>query len=194
MDENENNESKETAEVAATLGDVPQSEVDKVIAENGNQPAEEYKDLTGEESKAEEKFQEELAKPTENPQQVQQPVEAAPAEASPVAQPSVNLGGQSGSVPLDNQPVAQPEVQPANLVQKPIGMKLLQFECEACQFKVYVNIEDDKIEELPTKLKCMNCAKKKSSKRRIFDMTLNSAVNYVEPDADPVAQPEVSTQ
>ncbi len=43
-------------------------------------------------------------------------------------------------------------------------MRLLQFECSVCGFKVYINLEDDY--ELPKPIKCMNCGKKKSVKQQ----------------------------
>ena len=160
---------------------VPMEQVNQVMAENGNQNGG-YKDLLEQDSPV----------PVANPvPPIQPPVQPV------VQQPPVSPGGQSGSLPLTQQPeeVSQPvpEIQQAQPVaQPPVAqvpqqtqtddrMKFLQFQCKACEFKAYVNLEDDKLKELPDKLKCISCGKKKAMKRRILDMTLHGYADYVEP-------------
>ncbi len=181
--------------------DVPIEQVNQVIANNGNQvqPAP-------------------VAQPVQQPAPVeaapvapiaqQAPVvEVIPQEAAP--QQPANVEGQAGSLPLTQQPapaveapaevpeiaapveaapVEQPATQPVAQDQPPARMKFLQFECKGCEFKTYVNLEDDKLMELPDKLKCMNCQKKKSIKRRIMDMTWHGVADYVAP-TESVGQP-----
>jgi len=159
---------------------VPIEQVNQVIAENGNQNGG-YKDLSEQDNQA----------------PVVQPV-VVPQVQQPVAQPSVPSGGQSGSLPLTQQPVEVsqlvPEIQQAQppevlqqVAQTPQQtqtddrMKFLQFQCTACEFKSYVNLEDDKLKELPDKIKCISCGKKKAMKRRILDVTLHGFADYVEP-------------
>ena len=165
MEENQNEQGND---------DVSQEEVDKVIAENGNQDTiEEYKDLSEEEAKEE---LDNMVVP-ENPVPVTQPAEPI----QPVTQPSAPIEGQSGTDQLTTQPEKVLPVQQAPVSKEDIRMKFLQFQCDVCQFKVYVNLDDDKLEELPEKLKCINCGKKKSTKKRIMDITLHGYVDYVEP-------------
>ena len=185
MEENQNN------------GDVSPEAVAQVIAENGNQAQ-----------------QAPVAQPVEVSQPVAQPVapqtpavevlptetqQVDPAQVVPpiappaVKQPSVPLEGQSGSLPLTQQPEAQEVAQPAPAVvqqqaqgsSQPVRMKFLQFECSGCEMKVYVNLEDDKLNELPDKLKCISCGKKKAIKKRIMAMTWNGVAPYVAPLKQP---------
>jgi len=157
-------------------GDVSPDAVAKVIAENGNKN-EGYKDLSETDAKSE---LDQIVAP-ENPAPAIQPA-AQPAQqqaAQPatvpqpveVPQPSVNLAPQpqTGSLPITNQPE---EVQPQanNETQEPVEMQFLQFKCGSCGFKSYTNLEDDEKLELPEKMKCINCGKKKAVKTIILDI------------------------
>jgi len=64
------------------------------------------------------------------------------------------------------------EIEPEKLKEK-IDMNLLQFECGKCGFKNYCNLEDDVANPLPEQIKCINCGKKGSIKKRIFNITIN---------------------
>ena len=74
----------------------------------------------------------------------------------------------------DNSSLKKP--QPIN----PVPMSLLQFECGECNFKSYVNMDDENISPLPKKIKCLNCGKKKSVKKRTLSIVLNGFTEYEE--------------
>lgn len=63
-------------------------------------------------------------------------------------------------------------------VMKPINMNLLQFQCSNCDFKSFINLEDEKINPLNEKVKCFACRKKKSIRKRIFNVTINGIADY----------------
>ncbi len=63
------------------------------------------------------------------------------------------------------------------------NMKLLQFQCEDCEFKNYVNLKDEIGFHFLDKIRCINCGKKKSIKKRIFKICVLSYKNY--PDECP---------
>ncbi len=48
--------------------------------------------------------------------------------------------------------------------------ELLQFQCERCGMQTYINLDDDLLEEFPERVRCINCGKKESIKKRIFEM------------------------
>ena len=169
MEENQAQQSNEaTQETKVEDETVPIEQVNKVIAQ-ANPNEGEVIDLTSEEVKEEEKFQEELENPTEQ----------ATTEV-PDIEPKAEPEGTSGTDQLTQQaaPIKQ---TPSD--QEPIKMNFLQFQCEdpKCQFKTYINIEDDKVKELPDKVKCMNCQKKKSVRKRVMEITLHNFVDYIEP-------------
>jgi hypothetical protein len=61
---------------------------------------------------------------------------------------------------------------------KPINLNLLQFQCSECDFKSYINLDDEIISPMAEKIKCINCGKNKSVKKRILNTTLNSFIEY----------------
>jgi len=63
------------------------------------------------------------------------------------------------------------------MTEKLNKMKLLQFECSEYNFKVYINLEDDY--ELPEPIKCINCGKKKSIKKRFFNIIVEDYKGYI---------------
>ena len=65
------------------------------------------------------------------------------------------------------------ETNKTKSVFKPINMDLLQFQCDECNFKSYINLEDEKVNPLPEIIRCISCGKKKAIKKRILNMILN---------------------
>ena len=57
-------------------------------------------------------------------------------------------------------------------------MKLLQFQCEKCKFKFYINLEDEKIEPLPEILTCINCLDHTSVKKRVLKIILQDYLDF----------------
>ena len=80
-------------------------------------------------------------------------------------------------------------IKPINMV-KPIPMNLLQFQCE-CNFKSYVNLDDEKIRPLPEIIKCLNCGKKKSVKKRILNIILTGYSEYERKEEEPLIDEEL---
>ncbi len=57
---------------------------------------------------------------------------------------------------------------------KPIPIKMLQYQCESCEFKFYINLEDN----LGEWIKCPKCNLEKALRKRIFEMVINDFKPY----------------
>ena len=58
------------------------------------------------------------------------------------------------------------------------SIKQLQFECEDCKLKIYINLEDETLLKFPKTIKCISCGKKQATKRRIFKMIITHFKDY----------------
>ena len=58
-------------------------------------------------------------------------------------------------------------------LEKPIGLTLIQFECEACKTKTYINLDDTPRE----KMRCPFCLDY-TNKIRIFEVDINGIGDY----------------
>lgn len=68
--------------------------------------------------------------------------------------------------------------QMEGLTKKDRELKQLQFECESCEFKIYINLQDEIERKFPRTIKCLLCGRKQSTKRRIFKMVIEGYEDY----------------
>ncbi len=202
MEENQNEQGKGSEPVKEeedVIEDetVPIEQVNKVIAESGGSK-EGYKDLSEIENPEEKAKETEAKAELEDvliPENLEQKTEnTEPSKEVPDIKPKETEEGQSGTDQLTNAPT-QKET-PAKAEGDLDRINLLQFECTDpnCQFKMYINLADDKLKELPEKVKCINCGKKKSIKKRVFDMSINKWAELDQQTKQPEALPEDSEE
>jgi len=174
--------------------DVPIEEVNKVIEQSEEE--EEDEDDSEEEEEEDDSEEEEEEDDSEEDESEEDDSEE---EVNPLSE-YIDLSEEAAKKELDSYIVPGSEevneVKPViNVKQpqtmKPINTSLLQFQCDKCNFKSYINLDDEIISPLSEKIKCLNCGKKKSVKKRILNITLNGFTEYKKKEEEPYIDPEL---
>lgn len=108
-------------------------------------------------------------------EEVNKVIEGSEEEVKEETEGYVDLTEDAAEKELDTMMVPEKteETESEKPKQEKIDMSLLQFECSGCNFKSYCNLADDTSSPLPEPIKCLNCGKKKSVKKRVFNITIN---------------------